>query len=63
MKTHCADCGCALAPWDLLYPWPGAGEVCENCLAGRVYELSAVEAAALMGIVGRTAEEMWSQLT
>lgn len=62
-KVICEDCGCVLAPWDRVYPWPGAGDICENCMESRVYEMQAAEAAEQMGIVGRTAEEMWSQLT
>lgn len=57
-KVVCGDCGCVLAPWDRVYPWPGVGDICENCMESRVYELSAVEAAARMGIVGRPVGEM-----
>ena len=56
MKTlRCADCGCTLAAWDLVFNWPEAGEICENCMEARVYALSATEAAERMGIVGREA--------
>lgn len=56
-KAQCADCGRALEDWEAVYLWPGVGEICENCLESSVYELSAVEAAARMGIEGRPAGE------
>lgn len=61
MKTlRCADCGCDLEPWDLVFPWPGVGEICENCMESRVYEMRAAEAAERMGVIGRTVGEMWA---
>ncbi|MCI9467676.1 MAG: hypothetical protein HFG45_00040 [Oscillospiraceae bacterium] len=52
-KLQCVDCGCELEPWDVVYDWPGVGEVCENCMESRVYEMRAAEAAERMGIVPR----------
>lgn len=57
-KLRCADCGCALEAWDMVYDWPGVGEVCENCMESRVYEMRAAEAAERMGVTGRRVEEV-----
>lgn len=58
-RKSCGDCGCTLAPWDMVYSWPGEGEICENCMESRVYELSAGEVAERMGIMGRKAENIF----
>lgn len=52
-RLYCADCACELELWDMVYDWPGVGEICENCMESRVYELSAREIAEGMGIAGR----------
>ena len=62
-KMVCGDCGCVLSPWDRVYAWPGAGEICENCMESRVYEMHAGEAAERMGVIGRTVGEIEGHLT
>ena len=57
-KLRCEDCGCALEPWDEVFDWPEVGGICEDCMEGRVYELSAREAAERMGVCCCMAEEL-----